>query len=149
MTRSVRRYGAMLVPAAILFAVACGPATTNSIEQPAQPSQKTFSGDVSYRQRIALVAGAIIEVSLDDVSLADAPATRLGSTTITTTGQNVPIPFTITYDASVVRPEHSYAVSARITIDGKLRWISTTRHAVLTQGNPLDRVTVVVEPVAP
>lgn len=149
MIRSSTRYGVVLVLALITLVAACGPAVKNGLDMPAQPSQKTLSGEVTYRQRIALVPGAVIEVSLDDVSLADAPATRLGSMTITTKGENVPIPFTISYDASVVRPQHSYAVSARITIDNQLRWISTTRHSVLTQGNPVDKVTIVVQPVAP
>jgi putative lipoprotein len=135
----------------------CASAASDGQSGPNQPSpsppaaqktgQKAMSGRVTYLQRIALPAGASIEVSLDDVSIADAPSSRLGSVTITTKGENVPIPFTLTYDPTVVRPERSYAVSARITIEGELRWISSTRHAVLTSGNPSDDVTITVQPV--
>ncbi len=134
---------AMLLSALI---AACAPASGGPpTATPAAPA-KTLSGRVTYLQRIALPAGAVITVSLDDVSLADAPATNLARATITTQGENVPIPFTLTYDPAAIRDNHSYAVSARITIDGKLSWISTTRHSVLTSEHPSDDVTIVVQP---
>lgn len=143
----------MVVTMALGLGAACASGAPNGQTAPTQPSptssaaQKTMSGQVTYLQRIALPTGAVIEVSLDDVSLADAPARRLGSTTITTKGENVPVPFKLTYDAAAVRPERTYAVSARISIDGQLQWISATRHAVLTSGNPSDDVTITVQQV--
>ncbi len=141
----------MIITVTLSIGAAC--ASDASDGSPTQPSSaasatpKSMSGRVTYLQRIALPAGAVIEVSLDDVSRADAPAQRLGSTLVTTTGENVPIPFTVTYDGAAVRPERTYAVSARITIDGQLRWISSTRHPVLTAGHPSDDVTITVQQV--
>jgi putative lipoprotein len=132
------------------LSLGCAPAASSGQSSPPGPStpqaERKLNGQVTYLQRIALPAGAVIDVSLDDVSLADAPATRVGAVSITTKGENVPIPFSISYDPTAVRPERSYAVSARITIEGQLRWITTTRHAVLTSGNPSDNVTVTVQP---
>lgn len=151
--RGLIRSGLVLASAiaSLCLGAACAPAASGG-QRPAQTStapaaQESLSGRVTYLQRVALPPGARIEVALDDVSLADAPATRLGSTTMTTTGENVPIPFTLSYDPAAIRPERSYAVSARISIEGQLRWISMERHAVLTSGHPSDDVTITVRPV--
>jgi uncharacterized lipoprotein YbaY len=40
----------------------------------------------------------------------------------------------------------TYAVQARITVDGELHFINTRRFSVISQGNP-NRIEVVVDPV--
>ena len=42
----------------------------------------TVSGTATYRERMALPPDAVLEVKLQDVSLADAPAVELGSARI-------------------------------------------------------------------
>jgi putative lipoprotein len=106
------------------------PADTND-----ESSEKSVTGSVTYMQRIALPQGSLLEVSLADVSLADAPARIVSKQEITTTTQ-VPIAFEIKYDSSQIVPAHTYALQARITIDGKLAWINDTAYPVLTRGNP-------------
>lgn len=108
-------------------------------------SQATITGTVSYRERIALPAGSVIEVSLLDTSRADAPATTLAQTTITTTGENVPIPFTLEYKPSKIEENMTYTVSARITVDGKLRWISDQAYPVITNSNPTSDIAITVK----
>lgn len=105
-----------------------------------------LTGTVTYRQRIALPPGSVITIQLQDVSKADAAAQIIASQTITTTGENVPIPFTLAYDPAQIDPKHAYALSARITVTGQLRWINTERYAVLTNGAPTNGVEVVVQP---
>jgi putative lipoprotein len=100
-----------------------------------ESSEKSVTGSVTYMQRVALPEGSLMEVSLADVSLADAPARIVSKQEITTTTQ-VPIAFEIKYDSSQIVPAHTYAVQARITIDGKLTWINDTAYPVLTRGNP-------------
>ncbi|MCE7988552.1 MAG: hypothetical protein DYG89_45925 [Caldilinea sp. CFX5] len=70
------------------------------------------------------------------------PATQ----TITTTGENVPIPFTLTYDPGQIDARFTYALRARSTVNGELRWINTEQYAVLTKGAPTSGVQVVVQP---
>lgn len=106
-----------------------------------------LTGSVTYRQRIALPAGSVIEVSLQDVSRQDVAATIIATQTITTAGENVPIPFELVYDPAEIDPRMSYAVSVRITQDGQLRWINTERFAVLTHDAPVTGVEVVVQSV--
>lgn len=115
---------------------------------PAQPSG-ILTGTVMYRQRIALAPAAVIEVQLQDISRADAPATILATQTITAAGKQVPIPFELTYDPGALDPRGVYAVSARITLNGKLIWTSATVNRVLTPDSPTTSIEVWVEPVSP
>jgi uncharacterized lipoprotein YbaY len=77
-----------------------------------------------------LPPGAKIEVQLVDVSRADAPAIILAEQTIITDGQQVPIPFQLTYNPNQINPRYFYAVQARILINKQLRWINTDRYSV-------------------
>jgi putative lipoprotein len=86
-------------------------------------------GEVFYVQRMALPPTATLKVSLQDVSLADAPGQTLASQSGPIKGQ-VPLPFHLTYDQKQVQQGHTYAVSARIEVDGKLLLISTERYTV-------------------
>lgn len=95
----------------------------------------TVSGKIAYRERIALPPSAQIEVRLDDVSLADAPARNIARQAFGADGQQVPIAFLLRFDRSQIDPRHSYAVSARITgDDGKLMFITDTRNSVAFGG---------------
>jgi uncharacterized lipoprotein YbaY/heat shock protein HslJ len=109
-------------------------------------ARATVTGTVTYRQRIALPDNAVILVQLLDVSFADAQAPVLGEQEIQAAGRQVPFEFAISYDPAAIDPRYSYAVSATITVDGQLRYTSTTRYDVITQGNPTT-VEIVVEPV--
>jgi uncharacterized lipoprotein YbaY len=136
--------------------MAFGPASTGSgAPAPiASPSPSTASattarvtGTVTYRERIALPPSAVVQVSLQDVSRADAPATILGEQTIETAGRQVPIPFEIAYDPAAIDPRFRYAVRARITVDGQLMFTSTVANLVITSGNPSSDVEIVMQRV--
>lgn len=90
-------------------------------------------GTVAYRHRIALPADAVVTVSLQDTTLADAART-IGETTIETKGAQVPIPFRIDYDPALIDPSHAYSVRATITAGGNMLFTSTTTYPVLTRG---------------
>jgi putative lipoprotein len=94
----------------------------------------TVTGTVNYRHRMALPPDAVVDVSLQDTTLADAPARIVGQTTIATRGAQVPIPFRIDYDPSGIDPSHRYTVRATITVDGKVLFNSPTAYPVLTRG---------------
>ncbi|WP_407732959.1 YbaY family lipoprotein [Pseudomonas citronellolis] len=111
------------------------------------PSQHaSLSGEVFYLQRIALPPGAQVSVSLQDVSLADAPAVELASQTLPG-GQQVPVAFKLDYDPQQVQPGHSYAVSARIENAGRLLFINTERHGVKLDGSDPQPLCVRVDAV--
>lgn len=97
-----------------------------------------LSGTVAYRERIALPANATITVTLNDVSLADAPAKVISQTEFQSAGKQVPIPFELTYDRAQIDPRHRYAVSAKITgADGQLLWITPDHNELPAPGQTI------------
>lgn len=106
----------------------------------------TLDGEVYYLQRIALPPTATLEVSLQDVSLADAPAVTLAKQSGPIKGQ-VPLPFHLNYNPADVKPGHTYAVSARIEEDGKLLFISTEHNSVDLNAKTLQPIRLRVDQV--
>lgn len=102
----------------------------------------TITGDIAYRERIALPENAVATVSLIDVSLADAPSVTIGEDVIDPAGQ-VPIGFVIDFDSDDLTEGHSYAVAARIEVDGELWFINDTRISV----DPLTQTELVSVPL--
>lgn len=91
-----------------------------------------LSGTVAYRERIALPDNAVVKVTLEDVSLADAKATVIDSQSYTTEGKQVPLPFTLSYQESQIDPRHTYNVRAQIFVDNKLIFTTDTAAHVIT-----------------
>lgn len=106
----------------------------------------SLDGEVFYLQRIALPPTAQVTVSLQDVSLADAPVTELARQQLDS-GRQVPLAFHLDYERNQVKPGHSYAVSARIEDNGRLLFITTERHSVKLDGSDPQPLRVRVDPV--
>ena len=80
----------------------------------------SVSGAVTYRERLALTAEAMLIVELRDVSYADAAAPLIARQTIHGPGQ-VPIKFKVEYSGEDIDSRNSYSISARIVeSDGRL-----------------------------
>lgn len=129
-----------------LIALLCAlllPACTQ-LETPAA----RITGSVAYRERIALPPSAVVKVQLVDVSRADAPAVVLGEQLIRAEGRQVPFAFEISYDPKRIDERFSYAVQARIEVDGRLRFINDQRYPVLTRGAG-DRADLLLRAVNP
>lgn len=126
-----------------------GQSEGNSTPVPEVPAvtRVAITGTVSYRERIALPPTAVLKVQLVDVSRADAPAVVIGEQLISSGGRQVPFAFDIAYDSTKIEPNHSYAVQARIEVDGELRFINDQRYAVITRGSPV-HVEMVLKSVA-
>lgn len=104
------------------------------------------SGTVTYRQRIALPATAVLTVKLVDVSRADASATTIVEQRVDTAGKQVPFSFDMAYDRTRIVERNRYAVQAEIRDAGRLIYITDTSYPVITQGNPKN-VEIVLVPV--
>jgi putative lipoprotein len=103
------------------------------------------SGTVTYRERMALPPGTLVNVQLQDVSLADAPATVIGEQDIVIEDEQVPIPFEIAYDPDDIEDNHTYVVRAEIRdADGSLLFTTDTSYPVITRDNPTEGVEIVV-----
>ena len=103
--------------------------------EPANIDDPVVSGSVFYRERMAMPPGAVLRVSLLDVSRADTAADVLAGLEVADPG-NVPIEFELTYDPVLIDDRGTYAVRATIDVDGTLWWTSTEAHLVLTDGRP-------------
>lgn len=107
-----------------------------SMESPASPAAKAqVTGQVIYRERIMLAPPGVVTVTLADTSLMDAPA-RVIATQVIEGVTAPPIKFALDYDPSTIIPNHTYSVSARIEVDGRLRFITDTHTPVITRGAP-------------
>jgi putative lipoprotein len=111
------------------------------------------NGTVAYRERMAMPESAVLTMQLQDASLtngaegADAPAKVIAEQKFTFAGHQVPLPFELHYDSAKIDPTHTYALSARITVNGQLMFLNSTTYRVITQGSPtkLDMVLQMVE----
>jgi uncharacterized lipoprotein YbaY len=117
-----------------------------SERKPGGSGAAVVRGQVTYLQRLVLPPEAILEVSLQDISRADAPAHVLATRQIPTQGKQVPIPFEIPYDPAVIDPAHTYAVRARLDFGGGRFFGSTEAVPVITRGNP-QLVEIIVRPL--
>ena len=106
----------------------------------------TIEGTATYRERMALPEGAVLEVELLDISRADAKSEQLAAIRIAPQNQ-VPIPFTLPYDPAVIDERNRYTVAAKIIHEGRLLFRSATVHPVLTRGAG-DRVDIPMVQVA-
>jgi len=93
----------------------------------------TVKGTASYRERMALPPAAVLEATLEDISRADARAEVLGSVRVENPG-SPPFHFEIAYDPARIQAKHSYAVRARITVQGRLLFTTDQVYPVLTRG---------------
>lgn len=131
----------------LALAVAACTATAPVVD-PGLPGEAVLTGTVTYRPRIALPPDAVADVQLQDVSLADAPATVLARQTVATEGRQVPIPFSLSYSPAAVQPGRRYAVRAEIRDrQGALLWTTTTAHPVFADGPEAGPVEIVLEAV--
>jgi putative lipoprotein len=98
----------------------------------AVPSFHTVTGTISLPQRMALPPNAVISVELADISLADAPAFVLASQQMIAGERQSPFAFALNVDIGSLVDNASYSVSARVTVDGELQWISDTVTPVIS-----------------
>lgn len=115
------------------------------LDQPLNAATGTITGTVTYLQRMALPPNAVIEVKLLDMSLGEAPAKVVAEQTYNMGQRQVPVPFGLNFDPAKIDPKHPYSLSARITLDGRLLFISDTSYPVLTGGKP-SQAEIVLKP---
>ncbi len=108
------------------------------------PVLAILTGTVAYRERIALPKNALITIMLQDVSKMDTATETIAETTITTEGQQVPIEFSLEYDTNKIIPENTYSLSTKITVDDELLWINAGQTQVITKGNPVENIAIML-----
>lgn len=111
------------------------------------PSSPMITGTVTYLVRMALPPGAAIDVRLEVVSRAHAPATVVAENIFADEGKQVPIPFQVPYSANDIQASHRCQVRARITVADKLLFTTTQAYPVITGGAPTD-VNLILQPAS-
>jgi uncharacterized lipoprotein YbaY len=89
-----------------------------------------------------LPVNAVLTVTLEDVSRADAPATVLSEQDIELDGETFPVAFELPYQLGDIADANTYRVAARVTSSGDLLMISDTVIPVITRGAPTADVEV-------
>ncbi|MGF1758399.1 YbaY family lipoprotein [Photobacterium sagamiensis] len=114
---------------ALVFALVIT-ACTNLVKTDTDMSN--VKGSLAYAELIALPDNARITVTLADVSKMDAAAEVISSQSFIADGKQVPFHFQLDYKLDEVKQNHTYAVSARIEVNGKLMFITDTANHVIT-----------------
>ncbi|MEX3019043.1 YbaY family lipoprotein [Kluyvera sp. STS39-E] len=124
----------------------------------AQPiSGPNVSGNVIIRQKVALPPDAVLTVTLSDASLADAPSKVLSQKVTRTEGKQAPFSFVLPYNPADIQPNARILLSAAVTLNGKLLFITDTIQEVINRGGtkadlmmvPVQQTPVPVQDAAP
>ncbi len=99
-------------------------AVTSENQKPDNSLMRVITGEVWYRERIALPPGAEVRVVLEDQSRMDVPATELTSYTHVADGPP-PYAFRLVFSPDAIEDNHRYGLRARIEHDGQLLFTST------------------------
>jgi len=108
-------------------------------------AQPMIRGHVIPTEGPPLPPGALIDVTLEDQSRTDVAAAVIARSQTIATGAP-PYPFRLHIDASALEPGHRYGLRARISAQGQLWYINTSR-IPLPEGDSDAPVVVEVEPV--
>jgi putative lipoprotein len=116
---------------------------TEPRQVPDNSLMRVITGEVWYRERMALPPGAKVIVILEDQSRADVPAIPITDYTHVVDDKAPPYAFRLVYDPSVINERMTYGLRARIEMDGKLLFTST-EHIDPFGGEPGEPVRIMV-----
>ena len=124
--------------AALIAACSAGetvsPGENPASEPPVAAGQTAeVTGTVSYRERMLLKPGSVVEVWLLDTSLQDVAATEIAYHRIENPGQQ-PVRYELTYDPADIREGMVYSVRAVIKYGDTLLYTTDTHYPALTRG---------------
>ncbi|MGI9373124.1 MAG: META domain-containing protein [Hyphomicrobiales bacterium] len=95
--------------------------------------EEVILGKVRYDVTTSLTDQARLEVALINTTAKDV-ASKVVVSDVLPAGNTGETEFVLEYQPSDINPQSEYAIQARIFDAGKLAFINTTQHAVLTQG---------------
>lgn len=123
----------LALAAGCILAIGCA---ASSGRVPAPEGAGALSGTVTYRERMALPADAVVDVWLCDLSPGPALTALLGETSVDAGGRQVPIPFRMAVDPARLAPDRDYGVRAVIRGPSGPLFESPEPVLVLTKGRP-------------
>lgn len=105
----------------------------------------TVSGTITYRDRSALPANAVVTVQIARV-YADRGPEIIAEQSFATNGAQPPLAYSIAYDPARIDQNASYTVQSNISVNNQVRYSTNTIVPVITRGAPTQNVTMVVVP---
>lgn len=117
-----------------------------SQSRPPRPTAE-LAGTITYRERIALPAGARVEIQLLDVTDENEATPPLVAERLLDAPGQVPIAFSLGYDPKAIAANHTYSLRVRVRVGEELWFASPFDLRVLTGGNP-DHVEVLLDRVS-
>lgn len=99
-------------------------------------NMETINVSVWYRERIMVPTGAVIHVSLLDVSRMDAPSETIASTEVEAEG-GPPWEISVQYDPQKIDPRFTYSLRSWIDHEGQLLFTSTEAIDPFNSGDPV------------
>ncbi len=97
-----------------------------------------ITGNITYRERIALRPGSVMTVKLVDISKMDAPSTVLDEVRYDMTGANVPVGYLLKLPNKATDPNARLAVQAQIR-DARGKLLFTTDQVYPVMSRPIDQ----------
>jgi len=133
----VSRIGIALIVAALAMTAAVLPVVAQ--DDPEPPA--VASGVIMLPEGSVLPAGAIVNVELQDTSLADAAAVRISTLSMEAGGTTAPIPFALSLVAGSLEEQGSYTLSIRIEPgEGALLYINDRVTPAIDERGPITDV---------
>ncbi|WP_084360716.1 YbaY family lipoprotein [Hydrogenophaga palleronii] len=90
----------------------------------------TVTGTARFEGQVVLPANAVLDVSVADVSRADARANTLAQATLPANGAQ-PLRFSLPVAGRLVQERGSYSVRAEVLVDGKALYVTDSAYLVL------------------
>ena len=114
---------------------------------PSAASALAVTGKVTYSEQVTLPDKAMVTVQLRDTDLWPDATGLISQQQIGTSGNQVPIPFNVTYNSALIQKDHNYALAGFIQDgNGHLLFVPGAPVPVITNGNPIQDVQVTVVP---
>lgn len=133
--------GASLLAIATIGTGGCAlPGAQPPAPAPAPAAMTSIEGTVVYRERMALPGKVVVKVTLEDVTLADAPSKVIAEQVLTSPA-GPPYSFSLRVDQTKMLPSNRYSLRATITADGRLMFTST-EHVPVLAGNPTQSIEI-------
>ena len=118
-----------------------GAGTASGDDAPASPDipvpdSLTITGSAVLADPAALPQGALLIVTLEDTSRADAPALIIGQAQVQLNGLQSSVTFSLLYPRSAVLPQAVYTIRARVVLGDRLLF-TTTENTPVDALNPV------------
>lgn len=106
----------------------------------------SVSGTLTTLSRTALPANAIVTIQIAQVGGSGANPV-VAEQRFSTGGRQVPFSFALNYNPAQINANNTYTLQANISVDGQVRFTTTSQYRVITQGNPVSGITMVLSTV--